>query len=166
MALLAWDVLCYKLDLRFFFFPCLVLFSFSISFLFQKRERSKEWASSMSPRFAAVGRALCLPLRDRGSSPCAPSWVSLGQPPPGYRRCPKDPSGAVLAGGSPLPLGQQRHRGISSAHLLGLTALEPSSFPLHHLCHFSRLFPAAGVDSRARGPALPLFPTSTLINSP
>ena len=77
----------------FFFFPCLVLFSLSISFLFQKRERSKEWASSMSSRFAAVGRALCLPLRDRGSSPSAPSWVpacaaaarlpALRQGPPG-----------------------------------------------------------------------------------
>lgn len=154
------------LKIFFFFFPvwCFSLWAFPSSF-----RRGRDLKS---------GPQACLPALQRlaglSASHCetvAPAQALLPgsllvQPPPGYRRCAKDPPGAVLAGGSPLPLGQQRHRGICSAHLLGLTALEPSSFPLHHLCHFSRLFPAAGVDSRARGPALPLFPTSTLINSP
>lgn len=45
-ALLAWNMLYYKLDLIFFF--CLMFFPFSISFPFQNKERPKEYVSNAS----------------------------------------------------------------------------------------------------------------------
>lgn len=152
-----------QVGLKIFFFP-VWCFSLSEAFPSSSEEGDLKSGPHMSPRFAAVGRALCLPLRDRGSSPCAPSWVSLVQPPPGYR-CPADPSGAVLAGGSPLWVSSV------TAGLVPLTCW--ASRLLSHRpsrCTISATSPACfqllALIPEPEALLWPLFPTSTLINSP
>ena len=119
----------------------MVLFSFSISFLFQKRGRSKECASSLSSPFAAVGWALCLPLPRL--------WLQPKCSFPGPRFCSRRPA----TGAAPRTPRERcwqwavRFLWVSSvtSGFVPLTCwasglfvtFESLSFPLHHLCHFS-----------------------------
>ncbi|CAI9164867.1 unnamed protein product, partial [Rangifer tarandus platyrhynchus] len=132
----------------------------SISFRFQKRERSRERVSSTRTRFAAVGRALCLPLPR--------PWLRPERSFPGPRLCgrrrprarPRGPPGSGAGGGCPPPrvgAGSSGSAPVTCWAPRLLVACVSPSFPLPRLCRLSRRFPAQ------RPWAAPL-PASTLIN--